>query len=109
MLAAAVAAEGQRAVVNDGFPEEFCGPGKLFIAAQLGNALKTDRFGHLGIGVFVVQGVSMFGHRVQQLPMRKAFGQLEVFIVAGDDADVGEYFVHTAVFLVQHALHLLVG
>ena len=57
MLAAAVAAESQGAVLRDCLPEEAAGLGIVRASAKLADASETDRLRNLCIGVKIVQTV----------------------------------------------------
>ena len=81
----------------------------VVVARKFGNALKSNYFGDLRIGVHIVEAVVTLHHRRQQSAVRKPLGAVEVTLVARDGVCVGNYLVHSSVLVVEHLLHLLVG
>ncbi len=108
MFDIAVAAGGEGAIVNDGFPEEF-GGGEIF--GQAGDsveAIEADELGNLRVGMQAVESVFLLGERIENGVVAELFGELEIFRITGDDVDIGQHFVHAAVLDVEHVLELLI-
>ena len=109
VLLDAVAADGHRAALAHRVPESLRRPVEARLAGQLADALEPDHLGDLGVGVQAGELVFAPGQGVQDRVVRKAQRKVQVFFVAGQLKDVGEDFVHAAMFAAQHVLHLRVG
>ena len=109
VLAAAVTAEGQRALARHDVPEEGTSGVVGLVARQFGDALETDDLGHLCVGVHVVQTVAACHQRTEQPAVREAAGHVEIFLLTGHGVGIGQHLVHAAVLRVEHTLHLGIG
>ncbi len=105
----AVAAGGEGAGGGDGFPEELGGGVVLGFAGELEEAFEADELGDLGVGVEAVEGVASLGEWIEDLLVAEAFGECEVGGVLREGENVGEDFVHAAVFGAEHALEGVIG
>ena len=110
MLAARVAAEGQRALPCDDVPEELGCFVVALIARMVADALEPHYLGHLRVGVHVVQTVHALHHRSEQPTMRETLGHVEILLLTARDAvGIVQHLVHATVLIAQHAFHLLVA
>ena len=109
MLAHAVAAGRDGAVLNDCLPEEFGRGAPLRVVIDLRDPFVPDDLRDLRVGVQAGQVVLALQQRIQDQPVGKAPCQLQIALVAGDGGDVGEHFVHAAVLGDQHLLDLRVA
>ena len=108
MLATAVAAYRERAVVYDSLPEK-CGCLAIVgVARELGHTLIAHDFGHLGVGMPVVEIVHSVAHAVKELVVGEASGRVEIFHFACHGIGIGIYLVHAAKLIIEHRLHLSV-
>ena len=105
----AVAAGGETAMAGDGLPEESRRRLIVGLPGQLIEAIEADELGNLRVGMEIVECVARLGHRIEHGMVAKALGQSQIFLVAGQDINVGENLVHPAMLGVEHALELLIG
>ena len=109
MLAYAVAAYRNRPFRCHVLPEEVGGAVPRGIAFDVGDALETDNFRNLGIGVHAREAVLAVEQRFEHIVVRETVSEGKILVVACDGGHVGENFVEAAVLAAQHLLHLLVG
>ena len=109
VLAHAVAADGDGALLHHFGPEVFRGVPPGFIAGELANALVADHLRDLRVGVQAGQFVFMFFQRLQDGLVGQAAGDLQVFVVASDLRHIGIDLVQAAVLAAQYVLDLHVA
>ena len=109
-LAHGVAAHGYAAVAGHVVPEEAGCLAEVGGVVLLVGALEAKHFGHLRVGVHVVDGRgAVGGHAVEQPAVGVAAGGVEVALVAGHLVGVGKHLVDAAVLMAEDSLHLLVA
>ena len=80
----------------------------VLIIGEFADAFKSHHFGHLCVGMHIVETVLSLRHGGKQSTVREACGSLEIFGVLGDGIGIGQYFVHAAMLIAQHLFHLCV-
>ena len=108
MLTTAVASKSQRTLACHYIPEEIARRVVGLLSRQFCYTFKTHHFGHLGIGMHVVQYIDPLRHRCEESSVGKTFGADDVFRVMCDGEGIGDHLIHSAVLIVEHPLHLLV-
>ena len=109
VFAPAIPSESQRTVLYYRMPEICCRIGIRTVIRQFRDTLVSDRFGHLCIGMLVIQIVHTCRHAIEQPMMRKTFRRVQVFLVARHLISVGINLIHSAKLHVEHLLHLFIG
>ena len=105
-----VAAHGDGALRGDIGPKEAGRLAVLCRAVLLVCAGKAHNFGHLRVGVNVVDGRgAAVGHTREQPLVGISLGCFEIFCVACHLIGVGEHLVYASMLMAQYVLYLLVG
>ena len=105
---AGIAAKRDAAARDNRLPREIRGVPAPHVAGQLRRAREADELRDLRIGMKAREFVLMAVERIEYAPMLPAPGRIKILFVLGNCIDVGEGFIHAAVFLVEHMLHLCV-
>ncbi len=109
VLLDAVAADGHRAMVMHGLPEELRGLLPVAPAGHVADAFEADHLRNLRVGVQAGELVLLFFERAQDGLVRKAHRQVQVLLLPRHLGHVGQHLVHAAVLRAQHVLHLFIG
>jgi hypothetical protein len=109
VLLDAVAADGHRAVLDHGLPEECGGLLHVLVVRQFADALEADHLRDLGVRVQAGQLVLVLFERLQDGLVRELQRQRHVARIARHRGDVGQHLVHAAMLAPEHGLHLRVA
>ena len=109
MLATAIATDGKRTLLRDNLPEILACVVPFCVAAEFGNALKSDHLWYLCVGMHVVEAVLMVLHRSEQLTVSETSGTVEIALVASHGIGIGNHLIHASVLISQHTFHLFVA
>ncbi len=111
VFAHAVASYAHGAVLCHVVPEVLCGH-LIFQSAGVGHlidALKSDVFGHLCVGMHAVEEAGVEGlHSVEHGLMTVLFGGIQIFAFPEQSVSIGQGLVHASMFPSKDFLHLSV-
>ena len=104
----AVAAKSNTPFAGDIFPEEACAGLGFLVAGERGNAFEADHLGNLRVRMLAGELILMALQRIKNGLVAEATREAQILLVPGDGVHVRQHLVHAAVFLPEHALHLLI-
>jgi hypothetical protein len=90
VLPYAVAANGNRAVIDDGIPEKSGSIGPGFIPTHFSYPFVADHFRYLRIGMHAREQIFSLQKQSQNAAMRKALRQLQVPLITGYVCYIGK-------------------
>ena len=98
MLIHTIATDSNRTVVDNGMPEEVGSLAPIVVLLDVGNALESDDFRYLCIGMNTSQFVFLLKQRIEYDVMTEAMCKCEIALVACDGCHIGKCLVETSMF-----------